>query len=282
MKIRIITDSASDIVNPSTDNLTVLPMKIAFGDEEYLDGVDLSHRQFYEKLIETDTLPVTSMVTPYDFEKAYEASEKNGEIALVITISSKLSGTYNSAKIASNGYENVYVIDSESVCVGQKILVEYSLKLINDGCSLDEILSNINKYKKSIKLIALLDTLEYLIKGGRISKTSGYIGSMLSIKPVITISDGEVKLLGKARGSKNGNNLLNSEILKSGGICFDMPYSLAYSGFDDTIIKKYTEDNKDIWCSHTDKLVINTVGGTIGTHVGPGAIAVAFFAADVD
>lgn len=196
---------------------------------------------------------------------------------IIITISSKLSGTYSSAVMTSKDYSDVYVVDSENVCVGEKILVEYALSLVDKGLGAKEIVNKLNEKKKNICLIALLDTLEYLKKGGRISKTAGFVGEVLSIKPVITISDGEVAILGKARGSKKGNSFLTEEIKKRGGIDFTMPYSLAYSGFDDTMLKKYIQDNKQLWKDSADNLPIGTVGGTIGTHVGPGALAVAFF-----
>ncbi|MFA7636564.1 MAG: DegV family protein [Monoglobales bacterium] len=277
MGVKIITDSASDIMDLSAENLTVVPITISFGDKEYLDGVTLSHREFYEKLIGTDVLPKTSLINPFSYSEAIDKVKKDGDEVVIITISSKLSGTYDSAQTAAKEYTDVYVVDSENVCVGQKILVEYALGLAEKGFSAKEIVEKLDENKKNICLIALLDTLEYLKKGGRISKTAGIVGEVLSIKPVITISDGEVAILGKARGSKKGNNLLTEEINKRGGIDFTMPYSLAYSGFDDTMLKKYIQDNEEIWKDSAENLPIGTVGGTIGTHTGPGALALAFF-----
>ncbi|MGN0383077.1 MAG: DegV family protein [Eubacterium sp.] len=276
MKIRIITDSASDM--SSKENLTILPMTITFGSTEYLDGVTLTHKEFYEKLIENDNLPVTSQIPPYDFAQAIEEARSLDEIVIIITLSSKLSGTYNSAVVAASEYsENVYVVDSENVCIGEKILIEYALELIKQGKEAEDIVNILENKKKNIRLIALLDTLEYLRKGGRISNVTGFVGGMLAIKPVIAIEDGEVKFLGKARGSKNANNLLTEQIKKSGGIDFDMPISLAYSGLDDVLLQKYIRDNEELWQGNINTLDIGTVGGTIGTHAGPGAIAVAFF-----
>ncbi len=277
MSVKIITDSASDITNKGAENLAVLPMKLSFGDEDYLDGITISHKEFYEKLVETDSLPKTSMVNPFDFMEVIDRAKEEYDEIVIITLSSKLSGTYNSAVMAAEDYKNVYVVDSENVCVGEKVLVEYALILANKGMTAKEIVEKLEEKKKSICLIALLGTLEYLKKGGRISSAAGLVGEVLSIKPVITISDGEVAILGKARGSKKGNNLLTQEIEKCGGIDFEMPYSLAYSGFDDTMLRKYIQDNEHIWKNSADSLPIGTVGGTIGTHAGPGAIAVAFF-----
>jgi len=279
MSIHIITDSASDITNPDCAGLTVLPMTITFGETEYEDGVTLSHKQFYEKLIESDTLPVTSQIPPFRFEEAIRGVTEKGDTAIVITMSGKLSGTWQSAVMASQEFTDfVYVVDSENVTVGERILVEYALRLIGEGKSAAEIVEELNRLKKKIRLVALLDTLEYLKKGGRVSKVAAFAGGILSIKPVVAVEDGEVTILGKARGSKQANNLIAEQIGLAGGIDFSKPYYLGYTGLSDSMIQKYIEDNKALWEDETDHLPIGTVGGTIGTHAGPGAIAVAFVA----
>ncbi len=276
--IKIVTDSASDIVGNTRDNLIVLPINITFGKEEYQDGVNLSHEMFYEKLVETDELPVTSQVAPFAFEEVYEAAKKKGDVLIVITLSSKLSGTFQSANIAAEDYHDmVYIVDSENVSLGQRALVEYALRLADEGLSAETIVEKLNQDKDRIRLIALLDTLEYLKKGGRISKTVALAGGLLSIKPVIAIQGGEVVICGKARGSKQGNNLLRQQIQQTGGIDFDMPYFLGYTGLSDELLKKYIADSEELWKEHADTLETASVGGTIGTHVGPGAIGVAFF-----
>lgn len=278
MSIHIITDSASDITGIDREKLTILPMAITFGETEYQDGITLSHKEFYEKLIESSEIPVTSQITPYSFKCAIEKAVKNGDAVIVITMSSKLSGTYQSAAAAAMEYDDsVYVVDSENVTLGEKILVEYALKLIEAGMSAEKIVEELNSVKKRIRLVALLDTLEYLKKGGRISKTAAFAGGLLGIKPVIAIAEGEVAILGKARGSKQGNNLIAQQV-HAEGIDFSKPFCLGYTGLNDLLIKKYAEDNEELWKGHVDKLPIITVGGTIGTHAGPGAIAVAWFA----
>lgn len=277
-KIRIITDSASDITGAANTQLTVLPMRINFGEEEYLDGVTISHHEFYEKLIESDTLPVTSLISPAVFEEAFEKAVGNGEKVIAITISGKLSGTYQSAILAAAQFEgNVFVIDSLNAAIGEQILVNYALELVNKGMSAKEIVQTLNDAKKHIHILALLDTLEYLKKGGRISKTVAFVGGALSIKPVVTVIDGEVALLGKARGSKNGNNFLIKEIEKINGVDFSRPFCLGYTGLSDALLQKYIEDSKALFAEHTNELPVCSIGATIGTHVGPNAIAVAFF-----
>ncbi|MCM1136588.1 MAG: DegV family protein [Clostridium sp.] len=282
MKIQIITDSASDIVNPGREDLTVLPMTITFGETEYLDGINLSHSKFYEKLVECDDLPTTSQISPYDFSQAIRKVTEAGDMALVITLSSKLSGTYQSACIAAQEFEGkAFVVDSMNVTVGEHALIEYALRLKDSGMDIQDIVAELENSKKNIQLIALLDTLEYLKKGGRISKTVAFAGNVLSIKPVVGVVDGEVAMLGKARGSKHGNNLLAEHIKKVGGIDFSKPYFLGYTGLSDALIQKYIKDSEALWNEAVKSLPITTVGGTIGTHVGPGAIAVAFFSHSV-
>lgn len=277
-KIRIITDSASDIVSPAEPNLTVLPLTVRFNDEEYLDGVTITHQQFYEKLVESDVLPTTSLVSPGDFEDAYKKALENGEKVLVITLSSKLSGTYQSANIAAADYpEDVYIVDSMNVAMAEQILVRYALQLVNAGLDIKEIVNQLESAKSRLHILALLDTLEYLKKGGRISKTVAFIGGALNIKPVVTVRDGEVTMLGKARGSNNGNNYLIKEIQSTKGIDFDMPLCLGYTGLSDAYLQKYIKDSAALWEGNIDTLPICTIGATIGTHVGPDAIAFAFF-----
>lgn len=281
MSVRIIIDSACDLTKAQADELQTrfLPLKTIFGEEEFLDGITLTHRQFFEKLVESDCMPTTSQIPPHDYEAVFQEIKEAGDTAVVITLSSKLSGTYQSANIARDGYEDcIWLVDSENVCIGEQILVRYACQLRDSGASAAEIADTLDRCKKNVRVIALLDTLEYLKRGGRISGTAALAGSLLSIKPVIAIVDGEVAVLGKARGSKNGNNMLREETAKCGGIDFTLPFSLAYSGLDDSLLKKYIADNESMWKEHVTELPISTIGSTIGTHVGPGAIAVAFFA----
>lgn len=278
MKIRIITDSASDMDASAREGMSILPMAITFGEEEFQDGVNLSHREFYERLVESDELPRTSQVTPYAFEEAFRQAAEAGEQVVAITMSSKLSGTWESAVTAARGFEgSVYVVDSENVTVGERALVEYALRLRERGMGAREIAEELERSKKRIRLVALLDTLEYLKKGGRVSRMTAFAGGLLSIKPVVAVQDGEVVILGKARGSRQGNNLLVEQIRQAGGVDFSMPYFLGYTGLSDELLRKYIRDSEMIWKENTELLDISTVGGTIGTHAGPGAIAVAFF-----
>jgi DegV family protein with EDD domain len=163
------------------------------------------------------------------------------------------------------------------VAIGSGILAQYALTLADRGMDAASIAENLMAERKNIHVIALLDTLEYLKKGGRISKTVAFAGELLSIKPVVSIEGGEVKLLGKARGSKQGNNLLVKQIQAAGGVDFSMPLLLGYTGLSDVLLQKYITDSAILWESYRKELPRTLIGSVIGTHVGPGAVAVAFF-----
>lgn len=277
-KVRIIVDSAADLADGVAENLTVLPMTLRFGETEYIDGVNITNKEFYEKLIESDELPTTSQIMPMAFADAYKQAISAGEDVVVITISSKLSGTYQSACIAKEEVGgNIYVVDSLSAAIGEGILAEYAVILMQEGKSAGEIAKALEEKRQDIRVIAMLNTLEYLKKGGRISKTVAFAGELLSIKPVVSIVDGAVNLMGKARGSKQANNLLVKEIEAAGGVDFSMPLLLGFTGIEDSLLKKYVEDSAPLWKGQTDKLRTAAIGSVIGTHVGPGAVAVAFF-----
>ncbi len=278
MSVRIIVDSTADVSASILPRLEVVPLTVHFGDQEYIDGVTIDHKTFYEKLIESDVLPTTSQATPAAFTGLYEQITAGGDSAVVLTISSKLSGTYQSAVIAAEDYgDQIYVVDTQSAAIGAGILAELALLLADSGMDAPAIAERIAQEREKVCIVAMLDTLEYLKKGGRISKAVAFAGSLLSIKPVISLDDGEIKILGKARGSRQGNNLLVQEIEKAGGVDFEKPLLLGYTGLSDLLLQKYVEDSKALWESGTDSLRFAPIGSVIGTHAGPGAIAVAFF-----
>ena len=282
MSVRIVIDSASDITKEKADalGLDLMPLKTIFGDEEYLDGVTLSHHEFYEKLIESGIFPTTSQIPPHEFEHKFKEIKEAGDTAVVITLSSLLSGTYQSAHLALDGYEDcIHLVDSKNLCIGEQNLVMYAIRLRDQGCSAEEIVSELEDKKSKICVLAVFDTLEYLKRGGRLSSTAAWAGNLLSIKPVISAEKGEIVILGKARGSKNGNNLLIQQVAAHGGIDFTMPHCLGYTGLDDTMLQKYLRDSASLWDGTVaiEDIPISTVGSTIGTHAGPGAIAVSFF-----
>lgn len=277
MKTRIIVDSTADLMEGYKERVHIVPLTLHFGEEEYVDGVTIDHKTFYEKLIETDVLPTTSQATPIVFEKEYKAAKEANEAAVVITLSSRLSGTYQSAVIAAEDYENIFVVDSGTAAIGAGILTEMAFRYLDEGMDAQSVARRLEEDKKKIRIIALVDTLEYLKKGGRISKAVAFAGTLLNMKPVLSVIGGEIEVLGKARGSKMGNNLLVQEIKKAGGVDFGKPVLLGYTGLSDTLLKKYIEDSRSLWEEGLSDIRYTTIGSVIGTHAGPGAIAAAFF-----
>lgn len=279
MSVKIIIDSSTDFAPGISGRFEIVPLPVFFGDEKYIDGVNLTHAEFYEKLQRSEQLPKTSQATPFDYTQVYNKVIESGEDAVVLTISRKLSGTYQSAVIAAEDYKDrIFVVDSDTVTIGAGVLAEYALKLSESGMCAKDIADELERSKGRVRLVAMVDTLEYLKKGGRISKTVAFAGELLSFKPVIAVEDGEVKMLGKARGAKQGNNLLELEIGKAGGVDFTMPVLLGYSGTDPSMLRRYIDDFSKLWVGHREELDISEIGSVVGTHAGPGAIAAAFFA----
>ena len=210
------------------------------------------------------------------FAQAYDEAQAAGEDVVVVTLSSKVSATWQSARIAAEGRDGVHVVDSLSSCIGERVLVEYALMLAERGLPAADIAARLERARSRVHMLALLDTLEYLRRGGRIGSAAASAGALLALKPVVTMTDGEVELLGKARGSKNARNLL-VELVGEHPIDFAMPFCLAYTAGGEAMLKKYVRDSSDLWEGIVDALPICSVGATIGTHAGPGAIAVAYF-----
>ncbi|MCR5639895.1 MAG: DegV family protein [Lachnospiraceae bacterium] len=279
MSVRIVTDSGADVSQELAKewNITVIPLTVRFGEEEYYDGVTMMPEDFYEKLIETDEFPKTSQISPYRYEEVFDEALEAGDEVVCLTVSSDLSGCYQSACIAADDRDGIWVLDSRQVCVGEFIQVQRAVQLRDAGYSAADIAKTLKQDVDRVRIIAVFDTLEYLKKGGRISATAATLGSMLAIKPVISIINGVVEVLGKARGSKNGNNMLREYIHKEGGIHWEDPVCLAYSGLSDVMLKKYMQDSAELYDGHEEDLRITHVGATIGTYAGDGAIAVAFY-----
>ena len=279
MSVRIILDSTADLPEALKSRFSIVALPLFFGEEEYLDGVSITHKEFYEKLVESDVLPTTSQPTPDAFARAYEAALAQADEVLVITLSSQLSGTFQSATIAAMDFPGkVYVVDSLSAAIGTGILAQLALSLVEQGMNAAEAAEKLLEERKNIQVIAMVDTLEYLKRGGRVSKTAAFAGELLSIKPVIGIHEGRVAILGKARGSRQGNNLLIKLIRESGGVDFEKPVLLGYTGLSDVLLQKYIDDSAELWKESPSPLSVTPIGSVIGTHAGPGAIAAAFFA----
>lgn len=282
--IQILIDSASDIseIEAKEKGIHMIPLEVRFGEDVYLDGVNLTPQQFLDKLTESTELPKTSQINEYRWAEQFEKLTANGDQVIVITISSKLSGTFNSAKAAAKKFPGqVFVIDSLTAATGERVLCDYGLRLIAEGKTAEQVATELDTIKHKVQVIAIVDTLKYLRKGGRISTLTAFAGELLSIKPVISVIGGEVKMAGKAMGSKKSNNLLMQLVQKCGGIDFNMPYGLIFSGYRDEYLRKYLEDSASLWQAYVKDIKdipVYPYGSTIGTHVGPNALGVAFFA----
>lgn len=276
MGIRIITDSPSDIsINEGADlNIIIVPLKIHFDDKSYTEGVDLSVDEFYQKLTTSENLPTTSTPSPEDYLFHYEEAKNAGDDVIVITLAFALSGTYQCAHLAKDmsNYSRVYIIDSEQATISQMLLVKYAVKLRDEGKTAEEIVDLIEVIKDKVVILAMVDTLEYLHKGGRLSKSLAIAGNILKLKPIITLNKGAVSLIGKARGFKGSVKTI-LKLLDE--------YDLDSSG---PVIYGYTGDSRqcELFKEEADeKFKLNDtnyypIGSVIGSHAGPGAFGIAF------
>ena len=276
MSVKIIIDSTVDMSEKYSKNVTIVPLTVSFGETDYIDGVTINKQEFYQKLVSSPVLPKTSQATPEAFAKVFRELQEKGDEAIVITVSSRLSGTYQSACIAAEDFANVRVVDSMNVSIASGILALYALRCASEGMGLDELAQHLTKKRDEIGLVAMVDTLEYLKKGGRISGAAAFAGGVLNIKPVVTCRDGELTVLGKARGSKKANNLLIEQISKDGAD-FSMPLLLGYTGLSDEMLQQYIQDSQCLWKGHVENLDCVQLSSVIGTHAGPGAVVVAYF-----
>ena len=276
MNVKIIIDSTVDTTAAVRAKCAVVPLTVHFGETEYVDGVTITHNEFYEKLVSCDTLPTTSQATPDTFIQEFQKVVDAGQKAVVLTLSSKLSGTYQSATIAAMEFPgSIFVVDTKNVTIGSGILAQIAVEMAEAGASAEEIVERLNIERENIQVVAVLDTLEYLKKGGRISKTVAFAGELLSIKPLVCIADGEIKMMGKARGLRQGNALLNKQI-EAIGVDFTKPVMLGYTGSSDALLNKYIAESTEIWAPAGTALPCAAIGSVIGTHAGPGAYAAAF------
>lgn len=274
MSVKIIVDSTADLTRELKQQVSTVPLSVHFGDEEFVDGITITHEQFYEKLIGSKVLPRTSQPSPDAFVQTYEQVTADGSEAVVLTVAASLSGTYQSACIAAEDYPGVHVLDSGTVAIGTGILTRLAVRLAQEGLPAEEIAARLEEEKAKVCVIAIVDTLEYLHKGGRLSKTAAIAGGLLNIKPILSIKDGQILVLGKARGVKQGYSLLNKEIEAAGGADTAKPLILGYTGAEDRLLNKYIEESGDLWPTDAPRTII---GSVIGTHAGPGAVAAAFF-----
>jgi len=275
--VKIVTDSTTEISQAEAKKLgiTVVPLKSLFGDEEFLDGIDFTPEEFFVKLSAAENLPTTSQPSPHDFEKVFREAQNNGEQVIAICITDSMSGTGQSARIAKEICGgDIWVVDSETATIGIQILVKRALQLAAEKKSAQEIVCAIEKEKKEIRLFAAVDTLDFLLKGGRLSRTSAIVGSVLNVKPLITVLHGKLSTAGKCLGMKKAYKEIFKLAESSGEIDFSRPFAIGYTG-DRERFGEFEEICAQHFGEH--KPIVACIGAVIGTHVGPGAVAISYF-----
>ena len=278
--IQIVTDSASDITLKQAEemNIQIVPLTILFEDGVCPQETDEDFQIFYEKLIKENGLPKTSQPTPNKYLEIFRLAKEVGDEVLVITLSGGLSGTVQSAKLAKElaGYERIEIIESKQAILTQRMLVEYAVKLRDEGKTLDEITALVLKQREKLTVFGMLDTLTYLKKGGRIPASMALLGNLLRIKPVIILKDSVLEQLGKARGRKDGLKMLCAQ-MEEAEIDLSFPVYFGYT-LDPEPTKQFQAEMEQKFQLKNTKLY--PVGGVIGTHVGPNCVAVAFAVKD--
>lgn len=275
MKIGFVVDSTANLTPEVRARVSVVPLTVHFGETEYVDGVTITPEKFYEKLVDGKVLPHTSQASPYAFSEVFEAVLEECDAVVAVVASSQLSGTCQSARIAAEEFPGrVFVVDSLHIALSSGIMVEYAMQLADSGMGAAEIAAELNEVRGRVQLMAVVDTLEYLQKGGRISKAVAIAGGLLSIKPIIGITDGKIEMVGKARGNRQANALMNKRA-QALNIDFSKPCMLGYTGTSDALLRKYVQESEEFLGGR--KIPQCIVSAVVGTHAGPDAVAIAFF-----
>ena len=271
--IKIICDSMSDVPKEIIEKygVEIIPLTVIFNGVEYMDGIDITHSEFYKMLRESESMPKTSQITYAQFKEVFE--KYKDEEVLYISGSSRASGTYQSAVLAKNdGYDNVYIFDTYNLSMVSGLFVIKACEMREKGYSIEEILNHLNSLKGTEDVIVSVDTLEYLKKGGRISSTKAMLGNLLNVKPILHVEDGLVAQKSQVRGKKQ----MYSTLVKGIGEKFDnnLEDRTVIIGFGDNeedfeIVKnKFMEEYKvkDLYCVN--------IGCAICSHIGPGVLAI--------
>lgn len=270
MAIRLIADSTCDITIKDCERMGVelIPLKVTIDGKTYLDKFELTNEEFYEKMAKAEDIPVTTLASPHDFMDKFD--EYPDDDIICITVSSKLSGTYQSAVIAKEETRrnNIHIIDSCSVSLGAGILVEYAAKMIENGENATDISAKLSEIAPKIELYAVVDTLKYLVKGGRLGKASGAVGSILGIRPVLRVKDGVIENVSKERGMAKAVAKMkalveeNTDYLEN-----DFPVTYGHSNNEsgmESLMAQMSRSGSRYF-----------IGSVVGTHAGPGAVGIA-------
>ncbi|MEC9107173.1 MAG: DegV family protein [Chloroflexota bacterium] len=276
-KIALVTDSTCDLPESvvKDKNITVIPLNVHFGEETFLDGIDLQSNEFFEKLSTSEIHPQTSQPSVGRFVETYNDLLKKHDSILSLHISSKLSATYNSALQAQKeiGNENIKVIDSMNGTLGLGAIVHHIADLNQKGESFENLVKEAEKIIPNAIFMGLVPTLEYLAKGGRIGKARAFMGSLLKIKPILSAVDGEIQSVGKARTLIKGMDFIVDE-MKNRKIS---KLFIVHANHEEraNLLKEKTKDIVD-----PKDVIIAEFGPVVGTHLGPGAFGVGFISSE--
>ena len=276
--VRIITDSAADFepIEMERMNITCIPLTVMFGTKEYQENVNLNKNEFYDLLRTSGEFPKTAQASPQLLKDLFRQADAAGDEAIYITISSGFSGTYQNAELLRQNLNlpGCYVVDSENGTGGQRMVVEYAVKLRDQGKTAKEIVAALEEMRKRVVLFACMDTLEYLYKGGRISGAVYRVGSLAQIKPILQVDDeGKLAIPAKAMGMKKGMAYMCEKVkeLPPDG---DFPFYVMYT--DDRVNGlALAERIRALGIEVPEERIIN-VGAAIGTHIGPKACGLVF------
>ncbi|MBR2036342.1 MAG: DegV family protein [Agathobacter sp.] len=274
--IRILLDSSADFTaeEVKSRNMELVPINITLNGKNYLDGIDITKDEFYEMLIASESFPMTAQPSPQDFLDIFEDAKEKGDELIYLSLSSALSGTFQSATLAKNmaEYEGIYLVDTLSATRAIRLMAEYACKLRDEGKEVATIVDALEEFKSRVVVLAVVDSLEYLQKGGRLSKAAATVGELANLKPIITVTtEGEVGVLGKALGRNKALSTLVKMITEK-EIDTSFPiYSIFVVGEENTekLEQKLGKEGVRV----TKRLQL---GPTIGAHIGPGGYGVVF------
>ena len=274
--VQIIVDSTADMTPEVAARVGIVPLTVHFGEREYVAGVDIDGKKFYEMLVESDVLPTTSQPTPFAFEEAFREAVEAGYDVVCLTCAGKLSGTNQSANIAAAEFPGkVHVVDSQTIAIGLGILAEHALYLLDKGLNAEEIVWKLLQKREKIRLLALVDTLEYLKKGGRISSAVAFAGGMLNIKPVLYVPDrGTLDVAKKVRGRKAALKAIIDGILHDLSLIDPTGVEFHILQADCMADAEFVRDEVKKVYPQIGKVTITSLGGVRGAHCGPGLLTV--------
>lgn len=274
--IKILVDSASDLAAEKNAYDYFMPIKVSLDGKEYRDGVDLDADTFYDLLVKSEEFPHTSQPSPQDFVEVFDKVKENGDELIYIALSSALSGTYQGAVLAKNmvDYDGIYIVDSKTASHGISVIVKYAARLISEGLGAAEIAEKCRELVSRVKIFAGADTLEYLYRGGRLSRTAATLGKIADIKPIVTLSeDGSVAAIGKCLGKGRAMQFIVDKVSKF-GLDSDFPVCSLYTFGEENCLAL---EDKLAQSGYEVKSRLQ-VGSTIGAHIGPGVYGVLFVA----